>query len=208
MFRHNAYLSLSILILIAFLPGSLWADIYSHIDKEGVVHFTNIPRPGKRWKRVMKTGPGKARYVHAPRRKKLSPLRFKKYDHHIRQAAALYHMPEALIRAVIHVESSYDPNATSSVGAKGLMQLMPNTAKGMGVANIVDPRQNIFGGVRFLRVLANRFAGDLVLTIAAYHAGAGAVRKYKGVPPYQTTRRYIKMVLGRYYKYRRVLAMR
>lgn len=176
------------------------ADIYSYIDQDGVVHYTNIPRPGRHWKRVMRTGPGKARSVHAPRRSRsLSPERYRRYDLHIRQAAALYHIPEALIRAVISVESDYDPQAVSRAGARGLMQMMPFTWKGMGVTDPFDARQNIFGGTRFLRVLANRFRGDLVLTIAAYHAGAGAVTKYGwSIPPYATTQAYVRMVLSRY----------
>lgn len=189
------------------VPSRAHADIYSYIDKNGVVHFTNIRRPGRKWKRVMRTGPGKARVVHARRRRRrLSADRYTRYDAHIRHAAALYHIPEALIRAMIHVESDYDPGAVSRVGARGLMQLMPRTGRGMGVTDPFDPRQNIFGGVRFLRVLANRFSGDLVLTIAAYHAGAGAVGKYKGIPPYRTTQRYVRMVLRKYYGYRRMLA--
>jgi soluble lytic murein transglycosylase-like protein len=181
------------------------ADIYSYIGKDGVVHFTNQPRPGRRWKRVLKTGPGKAGVVHARRRskrKKRSKARYHQFDQHIRQAAVLYHIPEALVRAMIRVESDYTPTAVSRVGAKGLMQLMPATAKGMGVVDAFDARQNIFGGTRYLRLLANRFAGDLVLTIAGYHAGPGAIRKYKGVPPYRTTQSYVRMVLKQYQKYR------
>lgn len=190
-------------------PGSAAADIYSHIDKNGVVHFTNIKRPGRKWKRVMRTGPGKARVVHAKRSsRRLSARRYSAYDLHIRQAAALYHMPEALVRAVIRVESDYNPRAVSRVGAAGLMQMMPATARGMGVTDSFDPRQNIFGGTRFLRVLANRFSGDLVLTIAAYHAGPGAVNKYKGIPPYRTTQSYVRMVLAQYYRFRAKLAQR
>ncbi|MBW2734981.1 MAG: lytic transglycosylase domain-containing protein [Deltaproteobacteria bacterium] len=156
----------------------------------------------------MRTGPGKAGAVHSRRRsrRRRSPSRYTAYDLHIRQAAGLYHMPEALVRAVIRVESDYDPRAVSRVGASGLMQMMPATARGMGVTDSFNPRQNIFGGTRFLRVLANRFSGDLVLTIAAYHAGPGAVRKYKGIPPYRTTQRYVRMVLAQYYRFRAKLA--
>lgn len=182
------------------------ADIYSFIGKDGVVHFTNRPRPGRHWKRVLKTGPGKAGAVHAERsrqRSKLSPARYSQFDDPIRQAAVLYHIPESLVRAMIHVESDYSPTAVSRVGARGLMQLMPATAKGMGVVDAFDARQNIFGGTRYLRILANRFSGDLVLTIAGYHAGPGAIAKYDGVPPYRTTQSYVRMVLKQYRKYRR-----
>jgi soluble lytic murein transglycosylase-like protein len=89
------------------------------------------------------------------------------------------------------------------MGARGLMQLMPAVISDMGVKNVHDPRENILGGTRLLRILANRFNGDLVLTIAAYHAGAGAVAKYgNSVPPYKNTRKYLRTVLDRYYRYR------
>jgi soluble lytic murein transglycosylase-like protein len=106
------------------------------------------------------------------------------------------------LRAVMHVESDYDPNVVSVDGAMGLMQLMPFTAQKMGVLDPFDPRQNILGGARFLRILANQWNGDLVLTVASYNAGSGAVERYNGVPPYGETRRYVNRVLTRYYGYR------
>lgn len=207
------------LIVLSFvlLPVLFWAcptlaDIYSYIDQDGVVHFTNIRRYGrgaKKWKRIMKTGPGKAacargRNVDRVPPRDTNPGRYTKYDPHIEQAAGLYHIPVPLVRAVISVESDFDPRVVSRAGAMGMMQLMPSVAKGMGVIDPFDARQNIFGGTRLLRILANRFAGDLVLTLAAYHAGSGAVKKYGGVPPYQTTQRYVRWVLKRYYRLRTV----
>jgi soluble lytic murein transglycosylase-like protein len=114
----------------------------------------------------------------------------------------VFGLPEALIRAVIKVESDYDPRVVSCAGAKGLMQLMPDVATEQKVLDVFEPRKNILGGSRLLRVLANRFRGDLVLTIAGYHAGAGAVMKYDGVPPYETTQQYVKMVLTEYQRER------
>ena len=189
-----------------FWCGSARADIYSYIDKDGVVHFTNVPRAGKerkKWKRIMKTGPGKAscrrgRKVDAIPARDRSPQRYSRYDGHIDQAAALYHIPVELVRAVIKSESDFDPRVVSRAGAMGMMQLMPSVAKGMGVTEPFDARQNIFGGTRLLRILANRFGGDLVRTLAAYHAGSGAVKKYGGIPPYETTQRYVRIVLRRY----------
>ena len=99
--------------------------------------------------------------------------RYTRYDEWIHQAATLYQIPEQLVRAVIRCESDYDPRAVSVSGARGLMQLMPDTATLMQVRDIDDPRENIFGGVRLLRILANEFNGDLELTIAAYNAGDG-----------------------------------
>lgn len=206
------WILLPLLVLLATLtslPRVAQADIYSYIDKEGVVHYTNMPRPGKRWKRVMKTGPGKASAWRGGKVDRRPPRdrsrgRYSRYDQHINQAAALYHIPVPLVRAVIHIESNFDPKVVSRAGAQGMMQLMPSACKWMGVTRPFDPRQNIFGGTRLLRVLANSFAGDLVLTLAAYHAGSGAVKKYGGIPPYQTTQKYIRMVLGKYYKLRAV----
>jgi soluble lytic murein transglycosylase-like protein len=131
-----------------------------------------------------------------------SPERYTRYDAHIRQAATLYQIPEELVRAVIKVESDYDPRAVSHANAQGLMQLIPQTAERMLVTDVFDPRQNILGGVRYLRVLANLFNGDLELTIAAYNAGEGAVIRYGGIPPYEETRGYVDKVLAYYRQYR------
>jgi soluble lytic murein transglycosylase-like protein len=120
---------------------------------------------------------------------------------HFREAAAKYQLPEPLLRAVAHTESSFDPSVVSGDGAMGLMQLMPFTAKQMGVADAFDPRQNILGGARYLRILSNRWHGDAVKVIASYNAGPGAVQKYGGVPPYAETQRYVRRVLGFYRQY-------
>jgi hypothetical protein len=198
------------------VAGVASADIYSYIDAEGVVHFTNVKPAGKgkgRWKKVVWEQPDRGSKASAARggcercdvvpSRDRSPDRFGRYDEYIAEAADLYKIPIPLIRAVIKVESDYDPRVVSSAGARGLMQLMPAAQDDMGVNNVHDPRENILGGTRLLRVLANRFDGDLVLTIAGYHAGAGAVSKYgKQVPPYQHTRQYLGMVLERYYQFR------
>jgi soluble lytic murein transglycosylase-like protein len=128
--------------------------------------------------------------------------RYTRFDDHIREAAQLYQLPESLIRAVIKQESDFNPYSVSSSGASGLMQLMPQTAQSMSVRDVFDPRQNILGGARFLRVLANMFNGDLVLTVAAYNAGPNAVIRHAGVPPYEQTQHYVRQVLRYYYLYR------
>lgn len=130
------------------------------------------------------------------------PQRYVRYEPFIREASRLYQLPQAFIRAVIKVESDFNPNVVSRVGAMGMMQLMPRTAASMGVRSPFDPRQNILGGSRYLRVLANKFNGDLVLTVASYNAGEGAVIRYRGVPPYDETRRYVRRVLTFYYAFR------
>lgn len=116
------------------------------------------------------------------------------YRSEIAAAARDYGVDEALVRAVIHAESAYDPNAVSRVGAQGLMQLMPATARRFGVANVFDIAQNIRGGVQYLAWLLRRFDGNLTLAAAGYNAGEGAVDKYKGVPPYSETQRYVQRV--------------
>ncbi|HVJ92256.1 MAG TPA: lytic transglycosylase domain-containing protein, partial [Labilithrix sp.] len=130
--------------------------------------------------------------------------RYTRYDEHIRQAAALYQIPEQLVRAVIKVESDYDPRAVSYAGARGLMQLMPETAERLGVKDINDPRENIFGGVRYLRLLANMFNGDLDFTVAGYNAGENAVVHYGGIPPFAQTRDYVVKVTKYYRRYRTI----
>jgi hypothetical protein len=116
------------------------------------------------------------------------------YRSEIAAAAAQFGVEEAIVRAIIHAESAYRPNAISRVGAQGLMQLMPATARRFGVSNAFDPAQNIRGGVQYLGWLLKRFNGDLKLAAAGYNAGEGAVDKYKGVPPYSETRRYVQRV--------------
>ncbi len=121
-------------------------------------------------------------------------LRPDAYDAEITAAAAKYGVDEAIVRAIIHAESSFNPNALSRVGAQGLMQLMPATARRFGVSNAFDPAQNIRGGVQYLAWLLKRFNGNLTLAAAGYNAGEGAVDKYKGVPPYGETQRYVQRV--------------
>ena len=196
-------------MICAVLVGSIAlearADIYKYTDSSGMTYFTNRPRPGKKWKRVLSSGSGRTstRRSSSGRRRVSLNKRYERYKKHILQAAALYHIPIPLIQAVITVESGYTPRAVSRAGAKGMMQLMPSVARGMGVTDPFDPRQNIFGGTRLLRILANRFDGDLVLCLAAYHAGSGAVRKYGGIPPYQSTQQYVRAVLSHYYRLKR-----
>jgi len=197
-----------LLVLLLALPAR--ADIYSYTDADGVIHFTNMPRGKAPWKRLYKTGPWKASSRRGPCERcdavparDTSPERFRRFETDIVDAASHYQIPQALIRAVIKVESDYDPRVVSSVGARGLMQLMPDTQAGMGVRDAFDPRDCILGGTRFLRVLANRFDGDLVRTLAGYHAGPGAVEKYHGIPPYETTQAYVRQVLRHYYRYKR-----
>ena len=198
---------LALALCVGLAAPAARADLYQWTDADGVTHYTNVRPRGVRNVRVVVTGgrDGPERRSAARDRvpaRDRSPDRYSRFDAHIREAARLYQLPEAFIRAVMRVESDFDPNVVSRVGAMGLMQLMPGTAAGMGVRDPFDPRENILGGVRYLRVLANGFNGDLVLTIAAYNAGEGAVVRYGGVPPYDETRRYVQNVLRYYYAFR------
>ena len=200
---------LLLVLLALFAPaGSARADIFRYVDANGVEHYTNIQPNSRGWQRVLRTGApkrkaaGTAAVLRAVGLTAPDPERMARYDTYIREAAILYVLPEEFLRAVMRVESNFYREAVSHAGAMGLMQLMPATARAMGVLDPFDPRQNVLGGARFLRVLANNFGGDLVLTIAAYNAGEGAVRKYGGIPPYAETRRYVQRVLTHYYAYR------
>ena len=123
-------------------------------------------------------------------------------------AASMYKIPSELIRAVISVESAGDTSAVSRTGAKGLMQLMPQTAGHVFVKDTLDPAQNIQGGTRYLRELANQFNGDMMLVLAAYNAGPEAVRKYGGVPPFAETRGYVRKVMAHYLELKQEMAQR
>ena len=192
------------------LAGAVWllavspsfADIYSYVDSEGTTHFTNTPGGDARYRLYMRSRDGKRRGGMAVAPSDASPERYNRYNSVIREAATLYQIPEELVRAVIKVESDYDPRAVSRVGAQGLMQLMPETAHRMQVRDILDPRENILGGVRYLRVLANMFNGNLQLTLAGYNAGENAVVKHGGIPPFDETEDYVVKVLAYYRRYR------
>ena len=207
--RRSPLLSSSLFAVFTLVvAGTASADIYSYTDKDGTVHFTNLRPTGRdkgKYKIYMRTPeqrmprPG---VVPVPARS-TDPARYSRYDTSIQEAARTHSIPEPFIRAIIRVESDYNPDVVSVAGAEGLMQLMPGTAKRMGCGNSFDPHSNIMGGARYLRYLANMFGGDMVLTIAGYHAGEGAVLKYNGVPPYSMTHEYIRKVLDFYQRFKR-----
>ena len=202
------------ILVLGFLASAAAADVYSWTDDEGVVHFTNMKPKGGGWKKVVSSEPERGSKASARRggcercdkvpSTDTSIERFHRYDAFIVEAAELYRIPVPLIRAVIKSESDYDARVVSSMDCKGLMQVHPQVEIDMGVTgDVFDPRTNIMAGTRLLRWLANRVDGDLVLTIAGYHAGLGSLAKFGyTVPPYKYTRQYLKTVLDRYYQYK------
>ena len=164
------------------------AQIYTRRKQNGVIEATNVPSAGG----FRLTYPGKGRLIHSFGFRGTSYNG--QYDKHIEDAAAHHGVSAALVRAVIQVESEWDALAVSSKGARGLMQLMPFTAERFGVSDSFDARQNIFGGVRYLRLLLDLFGGDVDLALAGYNAGENAVLRYGGVPPFKETRGYVQKI--------------
>lgn len=184
------------------VPRGAAAELYSWVDKEGVIHFTNIA-PGQKALAPASTDKGNtfdwADGLGAMR--KLHRVDVATYDTVIVEAARYYSLPPALVKAVVATESAFEPKAVSSAGAQGLMQLMPQTASRLHVSDSFEPRANIFGGARYLRLMANRFAGDVRLTAAAYNAGPRAVERAGGVPSFEETQTYVRRVLKLYHHY-------
>ena len=165
------------------------ADIYAYRDSRGVLRFTNVPTQPL-YRVVIRTRPKR------PPSSSRSPRRFERI---VRSASDRYGVDPNLVSAMIKVESNFNPRAVSRKGARGLMQLMPETARGLGVGDIYDPTENINGGVRHFKLLLDRFGGNQRMALAAYNAGAKAVERYRGIPPFSETRKYVRLVL-RYYQ--------
>lgn len=196
-------------VLVACLAASTalaGGSIYKYVEKDGTIVYTNVPPSGPKAAKARRVE-GEFRPAPSPsapaRVTPSSTQKATRYDDYIEEAAVRYRIPAALVRAVMHAESAFDPQAVSAVGASGLMQLMPPTAQEMYVKDIFDPKDNIEGGVRYLRVLANEFDGDMVKMVAGYNAGPDAVKKYNGqVPPYAETQAYVRKVLSLYFQYK------
>lgn len=190
------------LLLLAVTPAVLQADVYKWVDENGVVTFTNIAPPSNQNYQVLKF----PCYASDPKCRSLNwekvSLNTRSYRSEIHGAAQFNAVDESLIRAIIHAESAYQPDAQSPRGAQGLMQLMPETQRKFKISNPFDPAANIEGGTRYLADLLLEFDGDISLAAAAYNAGPTAVHKYGGVPPYDETREYVRRVKILYRRYR------
>jgi len=193
---------LAAILALLLAPAAQAGDVYSYVDSDGVAHFTNAPTD-PRFRKVNRAHGGASLYsADAQVRASSLPQRnaaFDRWRQKVRDAAVRYNLPEALVLAVMAVESNFDHRAVSEKGAMGLMQLMPGTAAEMFVSDAWDPDQNIDGGARYLRVLANQYRGDMVLTVAAYNAGPDAVRRAgDAVPNIPETQAYVRRVVALY----------
>jgi soluble lytic murein transglycosylase-like protein len=191
------------LAALAFGVRPAFADIYTFRDERGVVHFTNIKGLDPRYKLLRREGSGPVPGSGNPARTYMpSEAEIRRYSSIVETAARQYGVDKALVHAVISAESGYNPQAVSRAGARGLMQLMPETARRYGVRNSMDPVDNIYGGVKYLRDLLTMFKGNMELAVAAYNAGENAVIRYGlRVPPYTETLGYVPRVLDFYRKF-------
>ena len=189
------------LAALAFGVRPAFADIYTFKDERGVVHFTNIKGLDPRYKLLRREGSGPVPGSGNPARTYMpSEAEIRRYSSIVETAARQYGVDKALVHAVISAESGYNPQAVSRAGARGLMQLMPETARRYGVRDAFDPAQNIHGGVRLLKDLLELFEGNLELVIAAYNSGVNAViRAGNRIPPHPETMVFVPRVM-RYYE--------
>jgi soluble lytic murein transglycosylase len=184
--------SLAWLAFGSALPAAAGGAFYTFVDDKGVTHFTNLPPRDERYQPMKPRDPHGYALASAPKHSD--------YDGLIGLTAREQRVQPALVKAVIAAESSFDPAAVSRKGAQGLMQLMPATAKDLGVDDPLEPTDNVRGGTRYLRSMLDRY-GDLSRAIAAYNAGPSAVDRYGGIPPYRETQDYVNRVLTYYRAY-------
>ena len=176
------------LVLTILAPDSpLYADIYTYTDSQGVMHFTNVPTSSK-YKIYIREKSGKS----------VNTYNTDRYDDLITKASKRYGVSFSLLKALIKIESDFDPWAVSKAGAKGLMQIMPQNLKALNINDPFDPRENIMGGTLYLKQLLNRFNDKLPLALAAYNAGPKMVENYKRIPPFPETEDYVKKVMKYY----------
>ena len=189
------------LICLTLAYATAHAEYYVYKHKDGTTWYTDKNMPTDSYKLIATIGrPTASASCHGVTLNSLE-LRAKDHEPVIRQYSDLYGVNEKLIKAIIMVESCFDRYAVSRVGAKGLMQLMPQTADLMGVYNVFNAKDNIKGGTRYFRQMLELFEYDVELALAAYNAGPRAEQKYKGIPPYSETQKYVKKVIKYYNRY-------
>ena len=186
-----ATFSLAVIVLfVVVLPVE--ADIYRYIDENGVMHFTNTPTSSiQEYRLYLKEKPQITQRYST-----------EKYNALISDASERHGVSFPLLKAIIKAESDFDPHAVSKKGATGLMQIMPENFKPLGIRDPFDPWQNINAGARYFKQMYDRFKGKLALSLAAYNAGPTAVDHYKTIPPYEETEEYVRRVLKYYYNYK------
>lgn len=186
-----------ILLMLSVQAHIARADIYSFVDEAGITHFSNVPTDGRY--RLVLAAPPEPASAPASSGNAQWLTRSRAFDPFIESAAREAQVQPQLVRAIIVVESAFNPKAVSRKGAVGLMQLLPKTARRYGASNAFDPKQNINAGTRYLRDLIARYGNNLELVLAAYNAGEDAVERYgKRIPPYAETRQYVPAVLSIY----------
>jgi len=192
------------LLVFTILLGvqSVFAEMYKFTDKDGIIHYTNIRPTGQKNVKTF-SFPCYASDITCNQMDwEKIPLNRRAFVDEIRAAAQVFTVDESLIRAIIHAESAYQPEALSPRGAQGLMQLMPATQEELQVTDVFDPVSNIEGGTLYLSRLLDQFNQSVDLATAAYNAGPGAVREHGGIPPYRETREYVRRVKILYRRYR------
>ena len=183
------------LLGLLVLASAAQADVFVSVDANGGYVLSNVHRPGRQYVRVIREPD--APVVSLDQQPQM--IAAQPYAELVAAAARANELPAALLHAVIKTESSYNARATSPKGARGLMQLMPATAREMGVTNVYDPKANIQGGARYLKRLMTMFDNDIRLAVAAYNAGPQAVlSRGNVVPPFAETQRYVPSVLKQY----------
>ena len=180
--------------------------IFKYLDRTGATSFSDRAPTDKRYKIIEYSSSCYACNLQSRVDWYSTPLQLSAYRDTINTASRKFGVDPALVRAVIHAESAFRATAKSKKGALGLMQLMPATAKDMGVTDALSPQENIFGGVRYLAWLLERTSGNTTLATAAYNAGPGAVERHNGIPPYAETQTYVKRVAILHDRYRIALA--
>ena len=198
-------LTAAIVSVLLLLPALAVAQVYKWVDEDGIVTYSNVAPPENSDFDVLRF----PCYASDPKCRSVAwekvPLNTRSYANAIRFAAKTNAVDESLIRAIIHAESAYQADAVSPKGAQGLMQLMPATQAELDVSDPFDPEQNIQGGAVYLAQLLDQFKGDVDLAAAAYNAGPSAVNQYRGVPPYDETREYVRRIRILYRRYDQAL---